>query len=171
MKFSESVDILSAIEVFLSLSQKKLEDREYHSATEFATDVRLMFTNCYKYNPPEHDVVKMCMKVQVWGCSLSFLLSYQCKQTLLETRAYKALALTEINLCTGLIFSQGRCISNSGEAFLGEWLERLFILLSFSTRMNAIVLSGAKIIHQITRILHSQLAGLRCPRTDSFQTA
>ena len=49
------------------LSQKKLEDREYHSATEFATDVRLMFTNCYTYNPPEHDVVKMCMKVQVRG--------------------------------------------------------------------------------------------------------
>ena len=79
MKFSGSVDILSCdsvVEVLLSsLSQKKLEDRDYHNATEFATDVRLMFTNCYKYNPPEHDVVKMCMKVQVWVC-LAFLLLY-----------------------------------------------------------------------------------------------
>lgn len=24
-----------------------------------------MFTNCYKYNPPEHDVVKMARKLQV----------------------------------------------------------------------------------------------------------
>ena len=34
---------------------------------EFAADVRLMFTNCYKYNPPEHDVVKMGRKLQVRG--------------------------------------------------------------------------------------------------------
>ena len=51
---------------FLSfVLQKKLEEREYSNSNEFAADVRLMFTNCYKYNPPEHDVVKMCMKVQV----------------------------------------------------------------------------------------------------------
>ena len=41
-----------------------MDDREYKNANEFAVDVRLMFTNCYKYNPPEHDVVKMCMKLQ-----------------------------------------------------------------------------------------------------------
>lgn len=41
-----------------------MDNREYKNANEFASDVRLMFTNCYKYNPPEHDVVKMCMKLQ-----------------------------------------------------------------------------------------------------------
>ena len=41
-----------------------MDSREYKNASEFASDVRLMFTNCYKYNPPEHDVVKMCMKLQ-----------------------------------------------------------------------------------------------------------
>ena len=46
-------------------TQKKMEGREYKNATDFAADVRLTFTNCYKYNPPEHDVVKMCMKLQV----------------------------------------------------------------------------------------------------------
>ena len=51
--------------LFVFILQKRLEDREYSNSSEFATDVRLMFTNCYKYNPPEHDVVKMCMKVQV----------------------------------------------------------------------------------------------------------
>lgn len=45
--------------------QVKLEGREYDGPEEFATDVRLMFTNCYKYNPPEHDVVKMGRKLQV----------------------------------------------------------------------------------------------------------
>ena len=47
------------------LLQAKLERREYMGPEEFATDVRLMFTNCYKYNPPEHDVVKMGRKLQV----------------------------------------------------------------------------------------------------------
>merc|ERR1712012_1130314 len=38
--------------------------REYRVPTEFATDMRLIFTNCYKYNPPEHDVVAMARKLQ-----------------------------------------------------------------------------------------------------------
>ena len=42
-----------------------MDAREYMSGSEFATDVRMMFTNCYKYNPPEHDVVKMGRKLQV----------------------------------------------------------------------------------------------------------
>ena len=42
-----------------------MDCREYKDANEFASDVRLMFTNCYKYNPPDHDVVKLCMKLQV----------------------------------------------------------------------------------------------------------
>jgi len=44
--------------------QKKLDTRDYESAQEFIEDVRLMFTNCYKYNPPEHDVVKMGRRLQ-----------------------------------------------------------------------------------------------------------
>ena len=36
----------------LSCIKKKLEGREYKNAQEFAADVRLMFANCYKYNPP-----------------------------------------------------------------------------------------------------------------------
>lgn len=45
--------------------QRKMENREYHDAQEFASDVRLMFSNCYKYNPPDHDVVAMARKLQV----------------------------------------------------------------------------------------------------------
>ena len=45
--------------------QVKLEGREYDGPEDFAADVRIMFTNCYKYNPPEHDVVKMGRKLQV----------------------------------------------------------------------------------------------------------
>lgn len=45
--------------------QKKLEGREYSDPSEFSSDMRLIFTNCYKYNPPEHDVVKMARKLQV----------------------------------------------------------------------------------------------------------
>lgn len=44
-----------------------MENRDYHDAQEFAADVRLMFSNCYKYNPPDHDVVAMARKLQVSG--------------------------------------------------------------------------------------------------------
>lgn len=45
--------------------QSKLEAREYRDAQEFGADVRLMFSNCYKYNPPDHEVVAMARKLQV----------------------------------------------------------------------------------------------------------
>lgn len=44
--------------------KRKMDNREYKSANEFAADVRLIFTNCYKYNPPDHDVVAMGRKLQ-----------------------------------------------------------------------------------------------------------
>ena len=45
--------------------QSKMESRDYDGPDEFAADIRLIFTNCFKYNPPEHDVVKMGRKLQV----------------------------------------------------------------------------------------------------------
>ncbi|KAK1896788.1 Bromodomain testis-specific protein [Dissostichus eleginoides] len=44
--------------------RKKMDEREYENAKEFAADVRLMFSNCYKYNPPSHEVVYMARKLQ-----------------------------------------------------------------------------------------------------------
>lgn len=44
--------------------KKKLESREYSCPSEFAEDVRLIFTNCYRYNPPDSDVVMMAKKLQ-----------------------------------------------------------------------------------------------------------
>lgn len=48
----------------LGTAKKKLETGEYHKADDFLADVRLIFTNCYKYNPPDHDVVDLCKKLQ-----------------------------------------------------------------------------------------------------------
>lgn len=42
-----------------------MDSREYRDAQQFSADVRLMFSNCYKYNPPDHDVVAMARKLQV----------------------------------------------------------------------------------------------------------
>ncbi|XP_051752640.1 bromodomain testis-specific protein isoform X2 [Ctenopharyngodon idella] len=44
--------------------KKKMETREYTDALQFAADMRLMFSNCYKYNPPGHEVVGMARKLQ-----------------------------------------------------------------------------------------------------------
>ncbi len=48
----------------LGTVKAKMDSREYRSRAEFAGDVRLIFTNCYKYNPPDHDVVAMARKLQ-----------------------------------------------------------------------------------------------------------
>uniref|UniRef100_A0A8P4G162 Bromodomain-containing protein 2 n=1 Tax=Dicentrarchus labrax TaxID=13489 RepID=A0A8P4G162_DICLA len=48
----------------LGTIRKKMDQREYANAKEFAADVRLMFSNCYKYNPPSHEVVYMARKLQ-----------------------------------------------------------------------------------------------------------
>ncbi|XP_075435048.1 bromodomain-containing protein 3 isoform X3 [Ascaphus truei] len=48
----------------LSSVKKKMDVREYQDAQAFAADIRLMFSNCYKYNPPDHEVVAMARKLQ-----------------------------------------------------------------------------------------------------------
>ncbi|XP_012726449.2 bromodomain-containing protein 4 isoform X2 [Fundulus heteroclitus] len=48
----------------LSTIKAKLETKQYREPQEFAADVRLMFSNCYKYNPPDHEVVSMARKLQ-----------------------------------------------------------------------------------------------------------
>lgn len=49
----------------LFFQQTKIEDREYKKPEEVAADIRLIFTNCYKYNPPDHEVVGMAKRLQV----------------------------------------------------------------------------------------------------------
>ncbi|CAL8317914.1 unnamed protein product [Lota lota] len=44
--------------------KKKMDERKYHDTQAFAADVRLIFSNCYKYNPPDHEVVAMARKLQ-----------------------------------------------------------------------------------------------------------
>ncbi|XP_051569108.1 bromodomain testis-specific protein-like [Myxocyprinus asiaticus] len=48
----------------LGTIRKKIESHEYTDALQFAADMRLMFSNCYKYNPPTHEVVTMARKLQ-----------------------------------------------------------------------------------------------------------
>ncbi|XP_041974160.1 bromodomain-containing protein 3-like isoform X2 [Aricia agestis] len=48
----------------LGTVKHNMDNRAYKTAAEFAADVRLIFTNCYKYNPPDHDVVAMARKLQ-----------------------------------------------------------------------------------------------------------
>ncbi|XP_044030694.1 bromodomain-containing protein 3-like isoform X2 [Siniperca chuatsi] len=48
----------------LSTVEKKIDGGEYQDAQGFAADVRLIFSNCYKYNPPHHDVVTKARKLQ-----------------------------------------------------------------------------------------------------------
>ncbi|XP_071984528.1 bromodomain testis-specific protein [Engystomops pustulosus] len=42
----------------------KMENDQYKDSREFASDVRLMFMNCYKHNSPDSEVVNMARKLQ-----------------------------------------------------------------------------------------------------------
>jgi len=48
----------------LGTVKKKMDDRTYRSAAEFAEDVRQIFSNCFRYNPADSDVTKMGRKLQ-----------------------------------------------------------------------------------------------------------
>uniref|UniRef100_A0A8C6SWB0 Bromodomain containing 2 n=1 Tax=Neogobius melanostomus TaxID=47308 RepID=A0A8C6SWB0_9GOBI len=48
----------------LGTIKKKMDSRQYPDAQAFAADVRLIFSNCYKYNHPSHDVVAKARKLQ-----------------------------------------------------------------------------------------------------------
>ncbi|XP_025241816.1 bromodomain testis-specific protein isoform X2 [Theropithecus gelada] len=48
----------------LGTIKEKMDNQEYKDAYKFAADVRLMFMNCYKYNPPDHEVVTMARMLQ-----------------------------------------------------------------------------------------------------------
>ena len=48
----------------LGTIKNKMDAREYNTHQEFAADVRSVFTNCYKYNGPDHEVTAMARKLQ-----------------------------------------------------------------------------------------------------------
>ena len=41
-----------------------MENSQYQSVDQFASDMRLIYQNCLKYNPPTTDVHKMGQKFQ-----------------------------------------------------------------------------------------------------------
>ena len=49
----------------LETIDNKLDEGEYDDPGEFASDMRLMFKNCHKYNNPGDDVVVMADKLRV----------------------------------------------------------------------------------------------------------
>jgi bromodomain-containing factor 1 len=48
----------------LSTIKKKLDNGEYKDGDEFAADVKLMFRNCYKFNPVDSPVHNMGLKLE-----------------------------------------------------------------------------------------------------------
>lgn len=47
----------------LTTVKRKLKRMEYADADNFVADVYLIFRNCYSYNPPDHEIVGMCMQL------------------------------------------------------------------------------------------------------------
>ncbi|KAG9483166.1 hypothetical protein GDO78_009227 [Eleutherodactylus coqui] len=48
----------------LGTIRDKMENGQYKDTREFASDVRLMFMNCYKHNSPDNEVVNLARKLQ-----------------------------------------------------------------------------------------------------------
>ncbi|CAB4057481.1 BRD2 [Lepeophtheirus salmonis] len=47
----------------LGTAKAKMDSREYRTTGEFAHDIRVIFENCFKYNPDTHDIVSMARKL------------------------------------------------------------------------------------------------------------
>jgi hypothetical protein len=45
-------------------AKAKLDEGKYTEADDYVRDIRLVFENCYTYNPPDHPVVAMAKKMQ-----------------------------------------------------------------------------------------------------------
>lgn len=74
-----------------------MDNRQYRDAQEFAADVRLMFSNCYKYNPPDHDVVGMARKLQVSNIMIAIAIhntQHLVDQLVSPTLLFKSLKLS-----------------------------------------------------------------------------
>ncbi|KAM5147827.1 bromodomain testis-specific protein [Mantella aurantiaca] len=63
LSFPGSGDLV-ACPMDLTTIRDKMENGKYKDTREFASDVRLMFANCYKFNPPDSEVVNMARKLQ-----------------------------------------------------------------------------------------------------------
>ncbi|KAH9384230.1 hypothetical protein HPB48_026223 [Haemaphysalis longicornis] len=48
----------------MGMVKQKVDHRQYHSHEEFAKDMRLVFTKCYRYNPPQREVFVMAQELQ-----------------------------------------------------------------------------------------------------------
>lgn len=48
----------------LGTVKQNMDQNKYRKPDDFAADIRLIFTNCYKYNPSDHEVVGMGRKLQ-----------------------------------------------------------------------------------------------------------
>ena len=48
----------------LGTVKTNMDNRQYTTAQDFASDVRMIFKNCYVYNPETHDVVAMARKLE-----------------------------------------------------------------------------------------------------------
>lgn len=48
----------------LGTVKRKLESKSYTTGSELETEVRLVFSNCYLYNAPDSEVVKLCRTVE-----------------------------------------------------------------------------------------------------------
>ena len=53
--------------------QAKLESQKYQTSAEFAEDMRLICSNCYRYNPPDSGIIQLARKLQV-SCFMVLLL-------------------------------------------------------------------------------------------------
>ncbi|CAH2311527.1 bromodomain testis-specific [Pelobates cultripes] len=59
----DSGDIMTC-SMDLGTIRDKMDNGQYKDTNEFASDIRLMFMNCYQRNPPENEIVNMARKLQ-----------------------------------------------------------------------------------------------------------
>ena len=59
------------LNMFAFLLQNRIETGGYETVGSFATAMRLMFSNCIRYNPPESPIIEQARKLRVCFCHVS----------------------------------------------------------------------------------------------------
>lgn len=108
-----------------------MDCHEYRDAQQLASDVRLMFSNCYKYNPPDHDVVGMARKLQVSEGVYFFLSSVQTERpsNRLQVKPFFPQFLTG---CVWVSFCQdARWTTRGSHDHVTDWPPNILFLVIF----------------------------------------
>ncbi|XP_015241001.1 PREDICTED: bromodomain testis-specific protein-like [Cyprinodon variegatus] len=132
----------------LSTIKKKMDHQEYSDPKEFAADVRLMFSNCYKYNPPSYHVVLMARKLQVCFSDFEFDLENLKTSTLRDLQQFVASGLKKHKNSRNIKFTSWLYLPRRQRGNMDRSFSLILLHISLTARCSLILEASANHSHR-----------------------